>query len=156
MPHRYDLQALGLDFLELLTRFLPTEYERSLITRFEQEQRPIEELSEEDRFMLRFSRIPRLPERMNTLIFLGNFPDTAQLLMPVCAGRQGGAAWAGLGRRQLVAWAPREHLGLGRGGGEPPAPSPTYHASPIPPSATECCHCGFNVHQVLRQTPPDP
>ncbi|VCW99115.1 unnamed protein product [Gulo gulo] len=78
----YDLQALGLDFLELLTRFLPTEYERSLITRFEQEQRPMEELSEEDRFMLRFSRIPRLPERMATLTFLGNFPDTVQLLMP--------------------------------------------------------------------------
>uniref|UniRef100_A0A8C5YPI9 Formin like 1 n=1 Tax=Marmota marmota marmota TaxID=9994 RepID=A0A8C5YPI9_MARMA len=78
----YDLQALGLDFLELLTRFLPTEYERSLIARFEREQRPVEELSEEDRFMLRFSRIPRLPERMSTLTFLGNFPDTAQLLMP--------------------------------------------------------------------------
>ncbi|XP_066876728.1 formin-like protein 1 isoform X6 [Kogia breviceps] len=78
----YDLQTLGLDFLELLTRFLPTEYEHSLIARFEREQRPIEELSEEDRFMLRFSRIPRLPERMNTLTFLGNFPDTAQLLMP--------------------------------------------------------------------------
>eukprot|EP00069_Balaena_mysticetus_P018364 bmy_11365T0 len=78
----YDLQTLGLDFLELLTRFLPTEYEHSLIARFEREQRPIEELSEEDRFMLRFSRIPRLPERVNTLTFLGNFPDTAQLLMP--------------------------------------------------------------------------
>ncbi|XP_043440730.1 formin-like protein 1 isoform X5 [Prionailurus bengalensis] len=78
----YDLQALGLDFLELLTRFLPTEYERSLIARFEREQRPMEELSEEDRFMLRFSRIPRLPERMTTLTFLGNFPDTVQLLMP--------------------------------------------------------------------------
>ncbi|XP_012887479.1 PREDICTED: formin-like protein 1 isoform X1 [Dipodomys ordii] len=78
----YDLQALGLDFLELLTRFLPTEYERTLMDRFEREQRPMEELSEEDRFMLRFSRIPRLPERMATLTFLGNFPDTAQLLMP--------------------------------------------------------------------------
>ncbi|KAB1265889.1 Formin-like protein 3 [Camelus dromedarius] len=78
----YDLQTLGLDFLELLTRFLPTEYERSLISRFEREQRPMEELSEEDHFMLRFSRIPRLSERMNTLIFLGNFPDTAQMLMP--------------------------------------------------------------------------
>ncbi|KAM5272971.1 formin-like protein 1 isoform 2-T2 [Ctenodactylus gundi] len=78
----YDLQALSLDFLELLTRFLPTEYERSLIARFEQEQRPLEDLSEEDRFMLRFSRIPRLPERMATLTFLGNFPETAQLLMP--------------------------------------------------------------------------
>nr|XP_045015528.1 formin-like protein 1 isoform X2 [Jaculus jaculus] len=78
----YDLQTLSLDFLELLTRFLPTEYERSLIARFEKEQRPMEELSEEDRFMLRFSRIQRLPERMTTLTFLGNFPDTAQLLMP--------------------------------------------------------------------------
>ncbi|XP_006833586.1 PREDICTED: formin-like protein 1 [Chrysochloris asiatica] len=78
----YDLQALGLDFLELLTRFLPTEYERSLIARFEREQRPIQELSDEDRFMLRFSRIPRLPERMATLTFLGNFPDTTQMLMP--------------------------------------------------------------------------
>lgn len=78
-----------MDFLELLTRFLPTEYERSLIARFEREQRPMEELSEEDRFMLRFSRIPRLPERMSTLTFLGNFPDTAQLLMPVWAGRAG-------------------------------------------------------------------
>ncbi|KAM7067374.1 formin-like protein 1 isoform 4-T4 [Molossus nigricans] len=78
----YDLQTLGLDFLELLTRFQPTEYERSLIARFEREQRPLEELSEEDRFMLRFSRIPRLPERMATLTFLGNFPDTVQLLMP--------------------------------------------------------------------------
>ncbi|XP_016057485.1 PREDICTED: formin-like protein 1 [Miniopterus natalensis] len=78
----YDLQALSLDFLELLTRFLPTEYERTLIARFEQEKRPLEELSEEDQFMLRFSRIPRLPERMATLTFLGNFPDTVQLLMP--------------------------------------------------------------------------
>ncbi|KAM9596213.1 formin-like protein 1 isoform 1-T1 [Trichechus inunguis] len=78
----YDLQTLGLDFLELLTRFLPTEYEHSLIARFEREKRPIEELSDEDRFMLRFSRIPRLPERMATLTFLGNFPDTAQMLMP--------------------------------------------------------------------------
>ncbi|XP_054987626.1 formin-like protein 1 isoform X1 [Sorex araneus] len=78
----YDLQVLGLDFLELLTRFLPTEYERSLIARFEQEQRPMKELSEEDQFMLRFSRIPRLSERMATLTFLGSFPETVQLLMP--------------------------------------------------------------------------
>ncbi|XP_006776977.1 PREDICTED: formin-like protein 1 [Myotis davidii] len=78
----YDLQALSLDFLELLTRFLPTEYERTLIARFEREQRPVEELSEEDQFMLRFSRIPRLQERMAALTFMGNFPDTVQLLMP--------------------------------------------------------------------------
>ncbi|XP_009993999.1 PREDICTED: formin-like protein 1 [Chaetura pelagica] len=57
----YDQQALSLDFLELLLRFLPTEDERTLI---------------------RKARIPRLAERMNVMIFLGNFSDTAQLLMP--------------------------------------------------------------------------
>lgn len=41
--------------------------------------------------MIRFSKIPRLSERMNVMIFLGNFSDTAQLLMPVSAGEgQGG------------------------------------------------------------------
>ncbi|XP_072775301.1 formin-like protein 1 isoform X5 [Taeniopygia guttata] len=78
----YEQQALSLDFLELLLRFLPTEYERSLIGKFEREQRPPEELSEEDQFMIRFSKIPRLAERMNVMIFLGSFGDTAQLLMP--------------------------------------------------------------------------
>ncbi|KAM9368983.1 LOW QUALITY PROTEIN: formin-like protein 1 [Phaethornis superciliosus] len=78
----YDQQALSLDFLELLLRFLPTEYERTLIGKFEREQRPPEELSEEEQFMIRFSKIPRLAERMNVMIFLGNFSDTAQLLMP--------------------------------------------------------------------------
>uniref|UniRef100_A0A8C0F7Y3 Formin like 1 n=1 Tax=Bubo bubo TaxID=30461 RepID=A0A8C0F7Y3_BUBBB len=71
-----------LDFLELLLRFLPTEYERTLIGKFEREQQPAEELSDEDQFMIRFSKIPRLAERMNVMIFLGNFNDTAQLLMP--------------------------------------------------------------------------
>ncbi|NXN47370.1 FMNL1 protein, partial [Rhinoptilus africanus] len=79
----YDQQALSLDFLELLLRFLPTEYERTLIGKFEREQQPPEELSDEDQFMIRFSKIPRLAERMNVMIFLGNFNDTAQLLMPV-------------------------------------------------------------------------
>ncbi|XP_054032906.1 formin-like protein 1 [Dryobates pubescens] len=78
----YDQQALSLDFLELLLRFLPTEYERTQLGKFEREQRPAGELSEEDQFMMRFSKIPRLAERMNVLIFLGSFGDTAQLLMP--------------------------------------------------------------------------
>ncbi|XP_053821258.1 formin-like protein 1 isoform X3 [Vidua chalybeata] len=78
----YDQQALSLDFLELLLRFLPTEYERSLIGKFERDQQPPEELSDEDQFMIRFSKIPRLAERMNVMIFLGSFGDTAQLLMP--------------------------------------------------------------------------
>ncbi|XP_043359212.1 formin-like protein 1 isoform X3 [Dermochelys coriacea] len=78
----YDLRSLSLDFLELLQRFLPTEYELTLIRKYEKEQRPLSELSDEDIFMIRFSQIPRLADRMNIMNFLGNFSDTAQLLMP--------------------------------------------------------------------------
>ncbi|XP_058039012.1 formin-like protein 1 isoform X2 [Ahaetulla prasina] len=79
----YDLQTLNLDFLELLMRFIPTEYEMILIRKYEKEQRPLDELSDEDQFMIKFSKIPRLTERMNIMTFLGSFADTVQLLLPI-------------------------------------------------------------------------
>lgn len=57
--------------------------------------------------MIRFSKIPRLAERMNVMIFLGNFNDTAQLLMPVGVGAWVGGdtarRWAALGGQPPVA-----------------------------------------------------
>lgn len=81
--HRYNQRALSLDFLELLERFIPTEYEMRLIRDYEREGRPLDELSEEDRFMARFSKIPRLSQRISTLTFMGNFNESAQLIQPV-------------------------------------------------------------------------
>lgn len=56
-----------------------------LIGGYEAEGRPVDELSEEDRFMVRFSKIPRLPQHISTLTFMGNFPDSVQLIQPVCS-----------------------------------------------------------------------
>lgn len=92
VPLRYNQRALSLDFLELLERFIPTEYEMKLIHNYECEGRPLDELSEEDRFMVRFSKIPRLSQRISTLTFMGNFPESVQLIQPVrsAEGRRGG------------------------------------------------------------------
>lgn len=78
----YDQQALGLDFLELLERFIPSDYEMKLLVNYEKEGKDLEELTDEDRFMLRFGKIPRLSARINTLTFMGNFPDTVKRLQP--------------------------------------------------------------------------
>ncbi|KAL4660523.1 formin-like protein 1 isoform X2 [Arapaima gigas] len=78
----YNQQSLSLDFLELLERFIPTEYEMKLIQSYERDKRPLDELSEEDHFMMRFGKIPRLPQRISTLTFMGNFLDRVQLLQP--------------------------------------------------------------------------
>uniref|UniRef100_A0A673X7I1 Formin like 1 n=1 Tax=Salmo trutta TaxID=8032 RepID=A0A673X7I1_SALTR len=71
-----------LDFLELLERFIPSEYEVKLIQNYERDGRPLDELPEEDRFMVRFGKIPRLPQRISTLTFMGNFPESIQLIQP--------------------------------------------------------------------------
>lgn len=82
-PYRYNQEALSLDFLELLERFIPSEYEVKLIQNYERDGRPLDELPKEDRFMVRFGKIPRLAQRISTLTFMGNFPERIQLIQPV-------------------------------------------------------------------------
>ncbi|XP_026772511.3 formin-like protein 1 [Pangasianodon hypophthalmus] len=78
----YDQQALSLDFLELLERFIPSDYEMKLLQNYVKEGRPLEDLSEEDRFIMSFGKIPRLAQRISTLTFMGNFPESVKRLQP--------------------------------------------------------------------------
>ncbi|CAG5868872.1 unnamed protein product [Menidia menidia] len=78
----YDQRALSLDFLEQLERFVPTEQELKLLRGHEASGRPQMDLSEEERFLLRFSQIPRLTQRISALTFMGNLPDSVGRLQP--------------------------------------------------------------------------
>lgn len=79
---RFDLKALPVDFVECLMRFLPTEAEVKVMRQYERERRPLDQLAEEDRFMLLFSKIERLTQRMNIITFVGNFADNIGMLTP--------------------------------------------------------------------------
>uniref|UniRef100_A0A8C9VWY9 Formin-like 3 n=1 Tax=Scleropages formosus TaxID=113540 RepID=A0A8C9VWY9_SCLFO len=77
----FDLKALPVDFVECLMRFLPTEAESKLLRQYERERRPLEQLAEEDRFMLHFNKIERLTQRMTIMAFVGNFADNVSMLI---------------------------------------------------------------------------
>lgn len=79
---RFDLKALPVDFVECLMRFLPTEAEVKALRQYERERRPLDQLADEDRFMLLFSKIERLTQRMNIITFVGNFSDNVGMLTP--------------------------------------------------------------------------
>ncbi|PWA28708.1 hypothetical protein CCH79_00014874 [Gambusia affinis] len=79
---KFDLKALPVDFVECLMRFLPTEGEVKVLRQYERERRPLDQLAEEDRFMLLFSKIERLTQRMNIITFVGNFADSVGMLTP--------------------------------------------------------------------------
>ncbi|NWW34887.1 FMNL3 protein, partial [Panurus biarmicus] len=81
--HTFDLATLPVDFVECLMRFLPTEAEAKALRQYERERKPLEELADEDRFMLQFSKVERLPQRMAIMAFLGNFAENVQMLTPV-------------------------------------------------------------------------
>uniref|UniRef100_A0A8C7XEU3 Formin-like 2b n=1 Tax=Oryzias sinensis TaxID=183150 RepID=A0A8C7XEU3_9TELE len=78
----FDLRTVRVDFVECLMRFLPTEAEVKLLRQYERDRKPLEALSDEDRFMMQFSRIERLSQRMTIMTFMGNFADNVQMLTP--------------------------------------------------------------------------
>uniref|UniRef100_A0A672FEF6 Formin-like protein 1 n=1 Tax=Salarias fasciatus TaxID=181472 RepID=A0A672FEF6_SALFA len=57
---KYDQQSLSIDLLELLEHFIPSDFEMKLLKNYEKDGRPLDELTDEDQFILRFGKIPRL------------------------------------------------------------------------------------------------
>lgn len=71
-------------------RFMPTESEVKMLRQYERERRPMDGVTDEDRFMMLFSKIERLPQRMTIMAFMGNFSDSLQMLTPVSWKEKGG------------------------------------------------------------------
>ncbi|XP_067299365.1 formin-like protein 2 isoform X3 [Pseudorasbora parva] len=78
----FDLRTLPVDFVECLMRFIPTEAELKVLRQYEKERKPLENLTDEDRFMIHFSKIERLMQKMTIMAFLGNFTENVQMLTP--------------------------------------------------------------------------
>lgn len=123
---------MSVDFLEILVPFIPSDYEMKLLVNYEKDGRPLEELTDEDQFILRFGKIPRLTQRINTFTFMGNFPDTVKRLQPVSLSN---ALQLGLKLTEL----------LNR------CTDFVFTSS----TATELHHCCVHVHKVFNQTEKD-
>ncbi|MBN3273055.1 FMNL2 protein, partial [Polyodon spathula] len=78
----FDLRTLPVDFVECLMRFLPTENEVKVLRQYEKERKPLESLTNEDRFMMQFSKIERVMQKMTIMAFIGNFLESVQMLTP--------------------------------------------------------------------------
>ncbi|MGH0143302.1 UNVERIFIED_CONTAM: hypothetical protein FKN15_033194 [Acipenser sinensis] len=78
----FDLRTLPVDFVECLMRFLPTENEVKVLRQYEKERKPLESLTDEDRFMMQFSKIERVMQKMTIMAFIGNFLESVQMLTP--------------------------------------------------------------------------
>lgn len=133
---RFDLRTLPVDFVECLMRFQPTENEIKVLRQFEKERKPLESLTDEDRFMMQFSKIERLMQKMTIMAFIGNFAESVQMLTPVNND-------ATLSFLMFLCCNLRKQQ---RCAGFDVSFSPT---------ATACSHCSICVHQVITETEED-
>uniref|UniRef100_A0A4W4FPW0 Formin-like 2a n=1 Tax=Electrophorus electricus TaxID=8005 RepID=A0A4W4FPW0_ELEEL len=78
----FDLRTLPVDFVECLMRFVPTEAEVKALRQYEKERKAVESLTDEDRFMMQFSKMERLTQKMTIMAFTGNFCESVLMLTP--------------------------------------------------------------------------
>ncbi|XP_052681446.1 formin-like protein 3 isoform X2 [Crassostrea angulata] len=77
-----DLKTLSLDMTDILLTILPNEAEMKAYKQYEKERRPLDRLSDEDRFMLQLSKIERLSQKLHIMSFIGNFNENVHHLAP--------------------------------------------------------------------------
>ncbi|XP_048756129.2 formin-like protein isoform X3 [Ostrea edulis] len=77
-----DLKTLSLDMADILLTILPNDAEVKAYKQYEKERRPLDRLSDEDRFMLQLSKIERLSQKLHIMSFIGNFNENVHHLAP--------------------------------------------------------------------------
>jgi len=66
----------------MLPKFIPNDTELKAFKQYEKAQKPFDLLSSEDKFMWLFGRVERLQQRLNIMIFIGNFKENVDTLGP--------------------------------------------------------------------------
>ncbi|XP_061186189.1 formin-like protein isoform X5 [Saccostrea echinata] len=77
-----DLKTLSLDMADILLTILPNDAEMKAYKQYEKDRRPLDRLSDEDRFMLQLSKIERLSQKLHIMSFIGNFNENVHHLAP--------------------------------------------------------------------------
>ncbi|XP_071545954.1 formin-like protein [Panulirus ornatus] len=77
-----DLKTLNVDSVELLQRMVPTDAEIKAYREYERERKPVNQLTEEDQFMLQLSKIDRLSTKLQIMSFIANFFDSVHTVTP--------------------------------------------------------------------------
>ena len=66
----------------MLPKFIPNDTELKSFKQYEKDNKPFDDLSAEDKFMWLFGRVERLQQRLNIMIFLGNFNENIHTFGP--------------------------------------------------------------------------
>ncbi|KAH9632920.1 hypothetical protein HF086_002742 [Spodoptera exigua] len=77
-----DLKQLPLESVEILQRMVPTEAEQKAYKEYVAEKKPINQLTEEDKFLMQLAKVERISAKLSIMSYMGNFFDNIHLITP--------------------------------------------------------------------------
>lgn len=77
-----ELKTLSQDYVEILLRMVPNEAEVKAYREYEQSRKPVDALTDEDKFLLQLTKVERLQQKLNIMSYIANFPENIKLITP--------------------------------------------------------------------------
>ncbi|XP_076348576.1 formin-like protein isoform X2 [Tachypleus tridentatus] len=77
-----DLKTLIQEYVEILLRMVPNEKEVKAYREYERQRRPVDALTDEDKFLLLLSKVERLSQKLNIMRYIASFDENIQLITP--------------------------------------------------------------------------
>uniref|UniRef100_A0A182YPG2 Uncharacterized protein n=1 Tax=Anopheles stephensi TaxID=30069 RepID=A0A182YPG2_ANOST len=77
-----DLKLLSLENVELLQKMTPTDQEQKLYKEYVIEKKDLNQLTEEDKFMLQLTKVERISSKLSIMNYIGNFFECWHLISP--------------------------------------------------------------------------
>ncbi|XP_063585534.1 formin-like protein isoform X3 [Penaeus indicus] len=77
-----DLKTLSVESVELLQRMIPNDSEVKAYREYERDRKPVNQLTDEDQYMLQLSKVDRLSTKLQIMSFIANFFDSVHTVTP--------------------------------------------------------------------------
>ncbi|CAH2048825.1 unnamed protein product, partial [Iphiclides podalirius] len=77
-----DLKQLPLESVEILQRMVPTEAEQKAYKEYVSEKKNVNQLTEEDKFLMQLTKVERISAKLSIMSYMGNFFDNIHLITP--------------------------------------------------------------------------
>ncbi|KAH9370524.1 hypothetical protein HPB48_006277 [Haemaphysalis longicornis] len=77
-----DLKTISQDCVDILLRMVPNDAETKAYREYEREKKPVDALTDEDKFLLQLTKIERLSQKLNIMSYIASFAENIQIITP--------------------------------------------------------------------------
>lgn len=76
----FDLRAFSLENVELIQKMVPNEQETKAFRQYTIDKKDVNQLTDEDKFLLKLTRVERLNPKLQIMSYMGNYFESINVI----------------------------------------------------------------------------